>query len=116
MSLVTRLNYLEVRSPYGYTPSLAPGVAYLVVFALISLLHIYLGVRYKYWVVFATLVPGGICASLNTLLRHLLLTYQWKSLDGRVDYGPTTMCSTPTPSSCKSARKSPPSHFITIQS
>ena len=48
-------------SPYGYTPSLAPSLAYLVVFSVLTLAHIVMGIRYKYWIVFVTLVPGGLC-------------------------------------------------------
>jgi hypothetical protein len=59
-SLVSRVNHLELQSPYGYTPSLAPSMAYLVVFSVLTLVHVILGIRYKYWVVFVTLVPGGI--------------------------------------------------------
>lgn len=47
-------------SPYGYTPSLAPGIAYLVVFSFLALVHVGLAYKYKYRMVFVTLVPGGI--------------------------------------------------------
>jgi len=58
---VTRAqNHLEDSSPYGYRPSQAPGVAYLVLFSLAAILHIGLGFRYKYWIVFVTLIPGGL--------------------------------------------------------
>ena len=60
VDLVARKNALEYQSPYGYTPSLAPGVAYLVVFSLLTLIHTGLAIKYKYWIVFVTLVPGGI--------------------------------------------------------
>lgn len=54
------VNHLTLRSPYGYIPSKAPGIAYVVVFAALTLAHIGLGIRYRYWLVFATLVPGGL--------------------------------------------------------
>jgi hypothetical protein len=53
-------NHLEESSPYGYTPSKAPGYAYVIIFAVAVLLHVVLGWRYKYWIAFVTLVPGGI--------------------------------------------------------
>ncbi|WWC69049.1 uncharacterized protein I206_102985 [Kwoniella pini CBS 10737] len=49
---------LSTFSPYGYTPEISAGIAYIVVFAILGLLHVGLGVRYKYWLVFATLIPG----------------------------------------------------------
>ncbi|WVF66964.1 hypothetical protein IAT40_001707 [Kwoniella sp. CBS 6097] len=56
--LARKKNHLSTISPYGYLPGKAPGIAYIVVFALLGLVHIGLGIRYKYWLVFATLVPG----------------------------------------------------------
>jgi hypothetical protein len=70
-------NYLEIRSPYGYTPSLAPSLAYLIVFALLTLLHIGMGIKYKYWIVFVTLVPGGICAYLIRRSLSLCLAQEY---------------------------------------
>ncbi|ORX36216.1 RTA1 like protein-domain-containing protein [Kockovaella imperatae] len=60
LELIARKNALEYQSPYGYTPSLAPGVAYLVVFSLLALIHLVLGIKYKYWIIAVTLLPGGI--------------------------------------------------------
>lgn len=51
-------NHLSYTSPYGYNPTKAAGIAFVVVFAAILFLHIGLAVKYKYWIVFATLVPG----------------------------------------------------------
>ncbi|WRT65303.1 uncharacterized protein IL334_002246 [Kwoniella shivajii] len=51
---------LSTFSPYGYTPEKSAGIAYIVVFAILGLIHIGLGVRYKYWLVFVTLIPGTI--------------------------------------------------------
>ncbi|OCF32275.1 hypothetical protein I316_05943 [Kwoniella heveanensis BCC8398] len=56
--LARKKNHLSTISPYGYVPGKAPGIAYIVVFALLGLVHIGLGIRYKYWLVFATLIPG----------------------------------------------------------
>ncbi|WWC60051.1 uncharacterized protein I303_102614 [Kwoniella dejecticola CBS 10117] len=49
---------LSTFSPYGYTPEKSAGIAYIVVFAILGLIHIGMGIRYKYWLVFATLIPG----------------------------------------------------------
>ncbi|WVW79820.1 hypothetical protein I302_101790 [Kwoniella bestiolae CBS 10118] len=51
-------NHLSTFSPYGYVPEKSAGIAYIVVFAVLGLIHIGLGIRYKYWLVFVTLVPG----------------------------------------------------------
>lgn len=56
-----RVNHLSLHSPYGYTPSKAPGLAYLIVFAILTLIHVGLGIRYRYWIAFVTLIPGGLC-------------------------------------------------------
>ncbi|WWD16916.1 hypothetical protein CI109_101348 [Kwoniella shandongensis] len=58
-------NHLSYRSPYGYTPSRSAGIAYIVVFAILLLVHVGLGVRYRYWLVFATLVPGTLLEVLG---------------------------------------------------
>ncbi|KAK8861194.1 hypothetical protein IAR55_002013 [Kwoniella newhampshirensis] len=58
-------NHLAYRSPYGYQPSRSAGIAYIVVFALLLLAHVGLGVRYKYWLVFVTLVPGTLLEVLG---------------------------------------------------
>jgi len=60
-------------------PSQAPGVAYLVLFSLAAILHIGLGFRYKYWIVFVTLIPGGLreCrSSLRGRLEWSMLTME----------------------------------------
>ncbi|WWC87435.1 uncharacterized protein L201_002324 [Kwoniella dendrophila CBS 6074] len=49
---------LSTFSPYGYTPEKSAGIAYIVVFSILGLIHILLGIRYKYWLVFVTLIPG----------------------------------------------------------
>ena len=56
----TITNYLEVRSPYDYTPSLAPGLAFSIVFGVITLVHCGIAIRYRNWVAFVALIPGGI--------------------------------------------------------
>ena len=51
---------LGTRSPYGYTPSLAPGIAYAVLYGLGTFLHIGLAVRGRYWMAAVTVIPGGL--------------------------------------------------------
>ncbi|WVR04189.1 hypothetical protein IAU60_001189 [Kwoniella sp. DSM 27419] len=58
VQLYERGRKLSTFSPYGYTPEKAAGIAYIVVFAALGLIHIGLGIRYKYWLVFVTLIPG----------------------------------------------------------
>ena len=59
------INYLELESPYDYTPSLIPGLAYTSILGLITLVHIVLAIKYKYWVAFAALIPGGVLEILG---------------------------------------------------
>lgn len=49
-----------LESPYGYIPSLASTVAYLTVFSLLTLVHLGLGIRYKYYSAIVTMVVGGL--------------------------------------------------------
>jgi hypothetical protein len=60
IDLAVRKNALEYRSPYGYTPSSSAGIAYVVCFAILTLIITGLAFRYKYWIAFVTLVPGGL--------------------------------------------------------
>ncbi|WVQ62923.1 uncharacterized protein L199_001072 [Kwoniella botswanensis] len=53
-------NHLSRISPYGYIPEKSAGIAYIVVFAVLALIHIGLGLKYRYWLVFITLIPGTI--------------------------------------------------------
>lgn len=56
----TITNYLELQSPYDYTPSLAPGLAFVIVFGILTLVHIIIAIRFRYWYALLALVPGGI--------------------------------------------------------
>ncbi|GMK58382.1 hypothetical protein CspeluHIS016_0504140 [Cutaneotrichosporon spelunceum] len=47
-------------SPYGYVPALPNVIAYLVVFSLLTGVHLGLGIRYKYYSALVTMVPGGV--------------------------------------------------------
>lgn len=49
-----------LESPYGYTPSLSSTVAYTVVFALLTIVHLVLAVKFKYASAIATMVAGGV--------------------------------------------------------
>jgi hypothetical protein len=51
-------------SGYGYQPSQNAAIVFLVLFASTALVHIFQGIRGKYWIVFPTLVTGA----LGTLL------------------------------------------------
>ena len=46
-------------SNYGYTPSTAWCIAFIVLFSISGLVHCYQGWRAKYWVIYATLVLGA---------------------------------------------------------
>lgn len=52
-------------SPYGYTPALANCVAFLVVFSLLTVVHLGLAIKFKYWSAIATVVAGGFLEILG---------------------------------------------------
>ena len=45
-------------SPYGYRPAEGTAIAFITIFSILGLAHIIQGARYKYWIVFPTLVTG----------------------------------------------------------
>ncbi|BEJ16825.1 hypothetical protein CspHIS471_0602260 [Cutaneotrichosporon sp. HIS471] len=47
-------------SPYGYIPALPNVIAYLVVFSLLTGIHLGLGIKYKYYSALVTIVVGGL--------------------------------------------------------
>ncbi|CAK9779551.1 RTA1-domain-containing protein [Cutaneotrichosporon oleaginosum] len=47
-------------SPYGYVPALPNVIAYLAVFSLLTLTHLGLGIKYKYYSAIVTMVAGGL--------------------------------------------------------
>jgi hypothetical protein len=47
-------------SPYGYTPNLASCIAFLTIFSLLTLAHLGLAIRYRYWSAIVTMGFGGI--------------------------------------------------------
>lgn len=52
-------------SPYGYTPGLSNTVAYVVVFSLLTIVHLVLAIKYKYYSAIATMVVGGLLEILG---------------------------------------------------
>jgi len=57
-------------SPYGYKPSEAAAIAFIVIFSILGLAHVVQGVRYKYWIVFPTLVAGCVGMLLSLLCKR----------------------------------------------
>ncbi|ORY26063.1 RTA1 like protein-domain-containing protein [Naematelia encephala] len=57
-NLISRSHKSLGQNPYGYVPELAAGIAYVVCFAILTILHLGLAIRYRYWIVLCTLVPG----------------------------------------------------------
>lgn len=47
-------------SPYGYTPAMANCIAFTVVFSLLTIAHLGLAIKFKYWAAIATMVVGGL--------------------------------------------------------
>ena len=45
-------------SYYGYRPDEAAAIAFIAIFSVLGLAHIAQGIRYKYWIVFPTIVAG----------------------------------------------------------
>jgi hypothetical protein len=56
----TDMNYLGELSTFGYLPSAAWALAFIIIFALIGSLHIIQAVMGRYWIVFPTLVLGTL--------------------------------------------------------
>jgi hypothetical protein len=52
-------------SGYEYLPSEAAAITFIVLFTVSALVHIYQGVRGKYWIVFPTLVTGALVEALG---------------------------------------------------
>ena len=47
-------------SIYGYRPDEVASIAFIIVFSLLALGHVILASRYKYWIVYPTLVCGCV--------------------------------------------------------
>lgn len=65
LATATITNFLEVRSPYDYVPGLAPGLAFTVVFGILTIAHIVVALKFRYWVALIALVPGGLLEVLG---------------------------------------------------
>lgn len=59
------INYLELESPYPYTPDLATCVVYFILFSVLTLIHCGLAIRHRYWVIFYALIPGDLLEMLG---------------------------------------------------
>ena len=59
-------------SLYGFRPSLAANVAFLVLFALIGIVHTYLGIRWKSWGFMGGMIAGCISEVIGYLGRIIL--------------------------------------------
>jgi hypothetical protein len=59
------INYLELESPYPYTPDLATCLSYTIIFGLLTLIHCVLAIKYRYWVMLYVLIPGGLLEVLG---------------------------------------------------
>jgi hypothetical protein len=60
-------------SYYGYRPDEGAAIAFIVIFSVLGLAHIAQGVRYKYWIVFPTIVTGCIGMSPLRLITGTIL-------------------------------------------
>ncbi|RXK39793.1 hypothetical protein M231_02986 [Tremella mesenterica] len=56
-------------SDYGYTPSLAPAVAFIVLFSVSAIVHSIQAFRSRYWIVYPTLVLGALVEILGWSAR-----------------------------------------------
>lgn len=50
-------------SPYGYTPTGWVCVTFIILFVVLGCVHTALGVKFKYWIAFPTLIFGCLCKS-----------------------------------------------------
>lgn len=73
-------------SPYGYKPNAGAAIAFIAIFSVLAIAHIIQGWRYKYWIVYPTLVTGSI--GMWSTPRELAWSdRQVKSLGGLDDIG-----------------------------
>lgn len=56
-------------SPYGYIPGMANTIAFTTVFSLLTLVHLILAVKYKYWSAIVTMVIGGLLEIIGWAAR-----------------------------------------------
>ena len=62
-------------SYYGYRPDDVAAIVFIAIFSILGLAHIAQGVRYKYWIVFPTIVTGciGMSPSLPISRTELMI-------------------------------------------
>lgn len=56
-------------SPYGYTPTGWVCVTFIILFVALGCLHTVLGVKFKYWIAFPTLIFGCLCKFVEVQLH-----------------------------------------------
>jgi hypothetical protein len=79
-------------SYYGYRPDPAAAIAFIVIFSVLALAHLVQGWRYKYWIVYPTLVTGSIGEFYFLIYAKtfgLSTDHQVKSLVGQEGIGRT---------------------------
>jgi len=54
-----------IKSPYGYIPSLASCIVFITIYSALTLLHLAIGIRKRYWSALATMVVGGLLEILG---------------------------------------------------
>lgn len=63
-------------SPYGYLPDLGASIAFLVLFSIMTIVHLGLAVRYRYWTAIASMGCGGILEIIGWAGR----VWSWKNV------------------------------------
>jgi hypothetical protein len=74
-------------SYYGYRPDEGAAIAFIVIFSILALAQVIQGVRYKYWIVFPTIVAGCVGMSIYYIVK--IADDKVRSSVGLVDYGLT---------------------------
>jgi hypothetical protein len=59
-------------SVYGYRPSLAANISFIVLYALAALIHAYLGVRWKQWWFMSCMLVGAVNAIIGYVGRVMM--------------------------------------------
>lgn len=59
-------------SPYGYIPAGWVCVTFIILFVTLACVHTALGVKFKYWIVFPTLIFGCLCEFVESRLLPLV--------------------------------------------
>ena len=59
-------------SVYGYRPSLAANISFIVLYALAALIHAYLGIRWKQWWFMGCMLVGAVNAIIGYVGRVMM--------------------------------------------